>query len=90
MIVDALEQPVGGSMMFRKGSPDSVVDLFSHAVAVRDGRWSLIIRNRAIAFKQFLLALKKSRMWKTVGEKLSLLLLPRRSFAAGKCLQKNK
>ncbi|XWS19956.1 hypothetical protein CRYUN_Cryun31cG0060100 [Craigia yunnanensis] len=41
VIVDALGQPVGGSLVFRKGGPDSVGDLSSCAVVVRDGKMEL-------------------------------------------------
>ena len=40
VIIDALGQPVGGSLVFRKG-PDSVGDLSSYAVVVRDGKMEL-------------------------------------------------
>ncbi|OMO65916.1 hypothetical protein COLO4_30926 [Corchorus olitorius] len=41
VVVDALGQPVGGSLVFRKGGPDSVGDLSSYAVVVRDGKMEL-------------------------------------------------
>ncbi|KAK8618634.1 hypothetical protein V6N13_132620 [Hibiscus sabdariffa] len=41
VIVDALGQPVGGSLVFRKGGPDSVGDLSSYVVVVRDGKMEL-------------------------------------------------
>ncbi|XVF25342.1 hypothetical protein REPUB_Repub13aG0205000 [Reevesia pubescens] len=41
VIVDALGQPVGGSLVFRNGGPDSVGDLSSYAVVVRDGKMEL-------------------------------------------------
>nr|KJB69957.1 hypothetical protein B456_011G051400 [Gossypium raimondii] len=41
VIVDALGQPVGGSLVFRKGGPDSIGDLSSYVVVVRDGKMDL-------------------------------------------------
>ena len=41
VIVDALGQPVGGSLVFRKSGLDSVGDLSSYAVVVRDGKMEL-------------------------------------------------
>ncbi|KAK9031032.1 hypothetical protein V6N11_032428 [Hibiscus sabdariffa] len=41
VIVDALGQPVGGSLVFRKGGPDSVGDSSSYVVVVRDGKMDL-------------------------------------------------
>ncbi|KAK9016767.1 hypothetical protein V6N11_079261 [Hibiscus sabdariffa] len=41
VIVDALGQPVGGSLVFHKGGPDSVGDLSSYVVVVRDGKMEL-------------------------------------------------
>ncbi|XP_021294682.1 transforming growth factor-beta receptor-associated protein 1 [Herrania umbratica] len=41
VVVDALGQPVGGSLVFRKGGPDSVGELSSYAVVVRDGKMEL-------------------------------------------------
>ncbi|KAA3479123.1 transforming growth factor-beta receptor-associated protein 1-like isoform X1 [Gossypium australe] len=41
VVVDALGQPVGGSLVFRKGGPDSIGDLSSYVVVVRDGKMDL-------------------------------------------------
>ncbi|XP_022724772.1 transforming growth factor-beta receptor-associated protein 1-like [Durio zibethinus] len=41
VIVDAHGQPVGGSLVFRRGGPDSVGELSSFAVVVRDGKMEL-------------------------------------------------
>ncbi|GMI77799.1 vacuolar protein sorting 3, modified transport to the vacuole 10 [Hibiscus trionum] len=41
VIVDALGQPVGGSLVFRKGGPDSVGDMSSYVVVVKDGKMEL-------------------------------------------------
>ncbi|KAK8633444.1 hypothetical protein V6N13_014290 [Hibiscus sabdariffa] len=41
VIVDALGQPVGGRLVFHKGGPDSVGDLSSYVVVVRDGKMEL-------------------------------------------------
>jgi hypothetical protein len=40
IVVDAHGQPVGGSLVFRKG-PDSVGELASYVVVVRDGKMEL-------------------------------------------------
>ncbi|KAE8719977.1 cyclin-T1-5-like [Hibiscus syriacus] len=41
VIVDALGQPVGGSLVFCKGGPDSLGDLSSYVAVVRDGKMDL-------------------------------------------------